>query len=482
MRVPILAFFFLFFQLNHAQEKFLEIHNDLKDGARKVHTAFTIVDDQTGNFAVFLDDENKLYGFLYDSDLNLIDRFTSDGLPKKYSEIIGYSIKGELIRLFLKDNRDKRFGSVLFNFSNGKTEETLYDFKLKDEVYVEGYNDASTFYLITMTKESSLFNLYLFDEGSEFQKETIDLSGERFIDNFGNQQNLNRIMAWGGARKTNGSLYSFKIDKIDSQSPNSIETVSEIVKMYPGDSSFQISVETQVYTYLIHISTEKLEYSLQKIEKPRLSDVSPNSNSFILKDKIYQISSTKEEMAFSVKSLDSDKELKSILVNKDDELYFKNTPIIQEGGAYSNYREMEKTSKFLRRLSKEDIGIAVTEHKNHYIITMGSKKEVYRGGGGMMMPGFGIPVASAGAFTVMFNPTFVAYGGYSNTKATQIECIFDENFNHKEGEVPTNIFDKIHDATEVFPKKTAENIFKLNGNYIWGYYNKKLDKYIMYKF
>jgi len=469
-------------QLNNAQEKFLEINNDLKDGSRKVHTAFTIVDEQTGNFAVFLDDENKLYGFLYDTDLKLINRFTSEGLPKKYSEIVGYSINGEMIRLFLKDNRDKRFGSVLFNFSNGTTEETLYDFKLKDEVYVEGYSNTSTFHLITMSKESSLFNLYLFEEGSQLKKETIDLSDERFIDNFGNQQNLNRIMAWGGARQTSGSLYSFKVDKIDAHSPNSIETVSEIVKMYPGDSGFQISVETEDLTYLIDISTKELDYLLKKIEKPRLSENSPNSNSFILDDKIYQISSTRDEMAFSIKSLDNNEELKSILVGKDDEIYFKNTPIIQEGGTYSNYREMEKTSKFLRRLSKEDIGIAVTEHKNHYIITMGSKKDVQRGGGGMMMPGFGIPIATAGSFTVMFNPTFFAYGSYSNTKATQIECIFDENFNHKEGEVPSNVFDKIHDAAENFPKKTAETIFKLKENYIWGYYNKKLDKYIMYKF
>ena len=194
------------------------------------------------------------------------------------------------------------------------------------------------------------------------------------------------------------------------------------------------------------------------------------------------ISATSDDMGFSVKTLDSGEELKNIIITKDDEITFSNTPIIQEGGMYSSYREMEKTSKFLRRLGKEDIGVAVSKHKGNYVVTMGSKKEISRGGAPMMMPGVGFPMASAGAFAVTFNPTFFAYGSYSSTKATRIECLFDENLNHKEGEIPKNSFDRIKEAADKFPSTDAETVFRLDDFYIWGFYNKKLDKYMMYKF
>nr|WP_297786838.1 hypothetical protein [uncultured Allomuricauda sp.] len=468
------------FQFVQSQERFLEITNDLKDGNRNVHTAFSVVDEETGNFAIFLDDDNQMYGFLFTPSLQLIRRFATEGLPKKYNQIIGYSILDQKIRLFLKDKKDKTFGSVLFDFQRGSIHETLYDFKLKQEFFVEGYSNGSKFHLITMPKNSSLFHDYIFEEGKEYVQRTIDLSNETFTDDIGATESLNTIMSTGGNIHSVGSQYRFQVDKIDPESPNSIESTSKVVKMYPGKSGFKLTVDTQRHAYLIDVNTQDLDYSLSTIEKPYLSTPSANSNSFVLNNKIYLISSTIDEMVFSVKSLDTREELKNIHISKDDDITFKNTPIIQEGGTYKNYREMEKTSKFLRRLANEDIGVVASMYNNHYIITMGSKKEISRGGAPMMMPGFGF--ASAGPFMVTFNPTFFAYGNYTSTKATRIECLFDENFNHKEGNIPQNIFDKIKDAAEKFPKKNAETVFRLNNDYIWGFYNKKLDKYIMYKF
>ncbi|MEC8832160.1 MAG: hypothetical protein VX772_07355, partial [Bacteroidota bacterium] len=359
-----------------------------------MHTAFSVVDDETGNFAVFLDDDNMMYGFLYSPSLQLIRRFASEGLPKKYNQIIGYSILGQKIRLFLKDKNDKTFGSVLFDFENGSTHETLYDFKLKQEFYVEGYSNGSKFHLITMPKDSNIFQVYVFEEGKEQIKSTIDLSNESFVDNQAEPQSLNTIMSTGGNIYTTGSQYRFQVDKIDPESPNSIETTSKIVKMYPNNTGFKLTVDTQRHTYLIDVSAQNLDYTLSTIEKPYLSTTMANSNSFLLNDKIYLISSTLEEMVFSVKSLDTQEELKNIHITKHDNITFKNTPIIQEGGTYKNYRELDKTSKFLRRLANEDIGIVASKYNNHYIVTIGSKKEINRGGG-MMMPGFGFPVAAA---------------------------------------------------------------------------------------
>jgi len=185
-------------------------------------------------------------------------------------------------------------------------------------------------------------------------------------------------------------------------------------------------------------------------------------------------------MLFSVTSLDGKKELKNILINKDEEINFKNTPIIQEGGTYKSYRELDKTSKFLRRLGRENIGIAVTKSKNDYIVTIGAKVDIPSGG--MMMSGFGMPLATAGAFTVTFNPTSFAYSSYSGTKATRIKCLFDYDFNHIDGNIPENVFDRIRNMSDEIKNKDAETVFKLNNHYVWGFYDKKTDKYILYQF
>lgn len=464
-----------------SQEKYLEIENDLKIGSKNVKSAFSVVNENTGNFAIFLDDDNALYGYLYSPGLDLVRRFASEGLPKQFSQIIGYSIQGKKIRLFLKDSKSKIFGSVLFDFEIGSTEETVYDFKLKHELYVEGYTDESKFYLITLLKGTNELNFYVFDEGKPFQKESINIKGTPFFNNLGAIINLNELMGTGG-KDLNRSSYGFNVDKIDSESPNSIETTSSIVKMYPGKSGFKLTVDAQRRTYILDFSTSNLSYTVSTIDKLTTSGTEINSNSFILDDKIYIISASTEEMIFSIKNLASGEELKNFRVTKNEEIPFKNTPIIQEGGKLKNYRILDKTSQFLRRMSNEDIGVATTKSNNNFVVTLGSKKEISSGGAPMMMPGFGIPVGSIGSFAVTFNPTFFAYGNYTSTKATRIESLFDEDFNHLKGEIPENVFDKISEAGLKLPSTDAETVFKLGNSYIWGFYDQKLEKYILYRF
>ena len=180
-------------------------------------------------------------------------------------------------------------------------------------------------------------------------------------------------------------------------------------------------------------------------------------------------------MKFTVKHFDTQEMLKEIVLHKDDSITFKNTPIIQEGPAFiagTITREMEATSKFLRKVSAGDIGIAAYRNDGNYRITLGSKKEI-RSGGGAMMPlgGFGaMPMASFGPANVTFNPTFYAYGNYTSTKTVRIDCLFNEDFNHIAGEVPENILDKVKAFEDSFDSETltdgssAKGYKRFNGN------------------
>ena len=110
---------------------------------------------------------------------------------------------------------------------------------------------------------------------------------------------------------------------------------------------------------------------------------------------------------------------------------------------------------------------------------MGGTKELNAGGGAMMMPGFGgaVPVASFGAMSMSFNPTFFAYNSYTSTKSTRIESLFDNNFSHVSGEIEENAFDKIKTFADEQKNKKAENVFKYKNGYLYGNYNSKENVY-----
>ena len=177
--------------------------------------------------------------------------------------------------------------------------------------------------------------------------------------------------------------------------------------------------------------------------------------------------------------------IKEYAVNQDEEILFKNTPIIQKGGFYNGYRELEKTKKFLRKITAGKIGVSVIKNKNTYLLTLGGYVE-QRTAAPMMMGGFGGiggAIASVGSVNVnlFFNPTMFAYNSFTNTKSTQIECLFDTNFDHiKDAEVPKNIFDKIKST----PKKSdiGYTIFKYKDFYIRSDYTPNNKTYHLRKF
>jgi len=469
--------------LLHAQEKVLEIQNDLKKSSKKIQSAFSVVDDKTGNFAMFLNETQKTYGFLYSPEKELINKFASEGLPKRYNDVIGHVVDGKRIRLFLKDRQNKTFGSILFDFEEGTTEERLYNFELRNEVYVEGYSLENAFYLITVTKESNTLGLYVFEGGNKPVRKSIDLSKEKFYAENGDRKSVGSLII--EPPNAIGGSSTVAIGKVDSNSPNSVEVTSKLAKMYPKDSGFLLTLDhNATYTTIIDLRIPAMTCEVFKVRKPAVlnyNGIRPHSNSFILDDKIYQISATSREMRFSIKELGSGEELKQIHLTKDQEITFKNTPIIQEGGVYEKYREMEKTAKFLRRIGREDIGLSILEQDGRYVVTMGSNFEIRSTGAPMRLPGFSaVPIAGVGTVTVPFNPTFFAYGNYQSTKATRIQCLFDEDFEHLEGDVPLNVFDKIDDFKSL-DSVPAETVFKMDGNHYWGYYSKNQNKYFLFR-
>lgn len=469
-----------------AQTSFLSIPNDLKTRSKSPSDAFTVVDKENKTFAIFLDDDKTLNGYLYSEDLEPKGKFASDGLPKIYTEIIGQTLKDGQMRLFLKNSNNKNFGSVLFDFERKATIETEFGFKLKSEVYLQSHSYKDKFYILTVTKRSSILNIYTFDHDGKFSKKEFDFNDKFFGDKRNEQADLSKLLTERNQFKTEGSVV-----KIEESNPNNISITSSSCKIYDRGSSFILTIdEGMLFTYIFEFNVPELTVNLKTVEKEQLliEGILATSNSYLFEDKIFQISGLNDTLVFTVKNVETKEQFKKLTLSKDEEITFKNTPIIQEGTSMGagGRREMEKTSKFLRKITNEDIGVAVIKIKNGYQITMGGNEELQPSSSGPMMMGggfgVGMPIGTVSAFTMSYNPVFFAYNSYKFNKSTRIECLFDDSFEHVEGIIPQNVFDKIKVYTLRNPKGKAENVFRMNNDFVYGSYNPKEDTYELIKF
>ncbi|OAB80391.1 hypothetical protein [Cochleicola gelatinilyticus] len=471
--------------INIAQNKFLTVPNDLKKGSRIVKEVFTVANKNNGDFALFIDDNKTLNGYLYNKNKERIGAYASDGLPNKYDEIIGKIIEGKKIILFLKDRNEKKFGYVLYDFDKNTSKEVELDLKLKKERFLQVINAPDRSYVITVSKKGSLLKLYEFAIDGTYTPHIIDLSATIFKDKYGNPSNLYDAMS-----SPAGFSSFLSAVNISYETPTTIETASETNKIFENENGFILTLDASpTETYIISVDFKNMDASTNIFLTPQLpanfSTNSPKSNSFLFNDLLFQITGSNDAMIVTTKKVETKEVVKRLMVTKEDTISFKNTPIIQEGSGFGpKLRNLEKTSKFLRKISTQKIGLAVREVENDiYHITIGGIVQ-HNNTAPMMMGGMGgLAGATIGAAAVSFNPTYFAYNSYTTTKSTRIESLFDTSFAHVPGSIETNVFDKIQlYVKESHMPKKAETIFPYKDSYIYGTYYWQEDKYELIEF
>src|SRR5690606_41560046 len=101
----------------------------------------------------------------------------------------------------------------------------------------------------------------------------------------------------------------------------------------------------------------------------------------------------------------------------------------------------------------------VNHTRTGYQLKLGGNEIIKRGGGGfggsLMFGGTGngmmINSTSSGmVVTSGFNPTFFSFGSFPYNEANRtkrIECLFNEDFEHIDGEIPQNVFNRLKNHT-----------------------------------
>ncbi|GAA4111128.1 hypothetical protein GCM10022393_08580 [Aquimarina addita] len=485
-----------------AQKKVFELVDGFSHRFSSKKESYSLSNQVTNDLVLLFQEGNQIKGLHLDAAYKEVSKFNTESLSSKYKNLLGYNVENSVYSIFFSNTNRSKFGVLEFDFSKkSSTIKILKDFKLKGEVFLEAVNYKNKMFLLTVTKKTSNLNLYSFDKDYNVEKKTVSLAKIKHP----KSKNIYRQLQ-PAADPLNSDFNLFEeseisLKKIEPQNPNVIETTSEVNKLYLIDNQLIFSFDKDdKKTTVAFINLETFETNLTSFDKPASREEGyKKSNSYIFENKIFQVASSNQKMKFTITDISTHEIIKQYAITKEDSITFKNSPIIQEGGGMfpalteNRIREMEKTAKYLRKISSSNLGISVYKVNNEYNIILGGTKEINNvsvdAGGGGFAPGFGggitITTGNAGSqmVSVGFNPTYYAYNGYSSTKSTYINCLFDENFEHLEGDVQRNVYDNINDFEDTLGKRIkVVNVFIHYNNIHYGFFDADAKAYKIYTF
>lgn len=455
-----------------AQQNWIMVNTKTDFPEEKIKDVFPIVDEEENNLALFFKTKRGFESYFYNDKQELINHVSIDKLPPKSDALIGNVYNGFNHQLFFSNNSESQFSVVDLDFKTGhfKIIEDL-QFEIKGEKFIKYVSHKDKLYLLTLERFSSILKLYTFKMDGTIKTSRFDLSNEVFENDNNLEYDLSTILY-------NNNASNKEFVYVQSDVPTALEVASSITKVYYQEEHLIITNNLyNKFTYKIDIDIKNETYSLSKIEnthfiKERNSAI---ANSFVLNSIVLNTYATNDNVFLDIYKRNGSELLKTFTINKDEAIQFKNSPIIIQNGSESNLKELEKTSKFIKNVSRSFIGVSVYEINDNYVLTLGSVDPSNNGSLIFVGAVFGGLVGAA---------IFAAFDSYSQTKSTRINCLFDKDFNHLSGEIPENGFDKINTfiLTKNLKHLKHQSVFKFNNQYVWGSYNKNSGFYRLYSF
>lgn len=439
-----------------AQESILRFPVNLNEDAG----AFSIVDEESGNFAIIIKDRRTLYGFLFDKDFNEISTVEIEKLPARYLSLAGtFKNSEELQLLFANQNRNKfAIASINFEAKTGNFEKL--DLRLRKEGFIGAFSYPEKFSILSIPLGSDVIRLY------ELEKDAPPVVKEM---NFENQEFLNknnRPVKMYEAFSENEDFLQPGIMKTDR--PNSLIVSSKKIKFYEFDDEVVISIDTNnFFTFLLNINPTNLAVTVNSIEKPQLDD-RKTSNSLVYNDKLIQTVVNKKGLALQFYDLSTEAVIKKFSTREGREIFFKNTPITQHKDLSSSPENIEN-QKFFRKIS-DHVGITALQQKNLHHISLGAPF------GSSEEESVDLNFVVLNSTESDFSEGFSA-NDYALSRTIEFTGLFNENFEHVEGNTGSDFFQKIRSYAREQEDIHTETVFSKNGELFWGFFSSKNLKY-----
>ncbi|KQC33022.1 hypothetical protein AAU57_06575 [Nonlabens sp. YIK11] len=452
----------------------------------RLNSEVVTVIDNDSMINLFAFNNKKIHRLKYSADFRLLSSTDYDAPRSRYGEVAGYAVQEDgTIQLYYSNSRGNKFSLNAIQEGQGQITVDEFDFKFDEDIQLEHFTHQNRFYILAINRNSTL-KLFEFD-GASYTVEEYPQSSMSFdLTSNGKAGELFDFFVTGNAfKRTEGDL-----QWMDTESPNSIESVSVLNKLYTiGDRLYITLDKADENTYVIEISLADKTIKTTTFPQPaaEFDRATVKSNSYLYDGKLFQNIVSRDRLITTVTDYETRSQIKRLDIARDDELTIANSSIIQEGGTYDDYRELEKTSKLLRKMTSATPGISVYKMNGDYELTIGGSKEVsaapmvgFGFGGGATIP-IGGGNSGIGLTFISLSPTWHAYNAYTNTKSTYFISMFDQQMNHLDGEVRENVFDKINTYVED-KNPMIETVFRYDDSFIYAYFDKRQKKHILVGF
>ncbi len=456
-----------------------EVVVTIPDLTRNIKQSFQVLDDETGNMALFLAENNKIYASLYNENLELIGSAESK-MPNDYvSEFVGYHIDGNSHKILLSTGSGRQYGNITFLFDENKAIPQDMEFELEDERFINAVQHNNQIHLITVSKKGNSLVIYKLDKDFNFVPGKIEFAEDAFLDR---RNKPIRIYELFTRDDTTGAFIDMQ--HINWDTPNSLESTAKFLKAYTSaDNVTYTSDKFDQFTYIIDLDLSLMLTNIQKIDQYQFkgSTLGIETNSFLLYDRLFQIATNGKEMILRMVQVPDNEVIKEYVVGKKDEITFKNGPILKPKSDDKEVNSNKETAALLRRMSANNPSISAMLSDGTYEVSFGAAIErdpstlILLGGfvggiGGAVLMGAGIGSLSG------------SFAGYITTDAMRTYGLFDMEFNHVEGTATAKKFDQIKDYIQGLDKFAAATLFEWQDQYYFGYYAKADDEYRLVKF
>jgi hypothetical protein len=436
---------------------------------------------------------NKTKLYTLNEQFKIADSLSvSNNNDESYAEMIGYGLSDKTYFCYLATPNNKNIFCQRFDLN--KREVTVKSFRLEfeKEKLLAKITVNNVFYMVGLIKNSNLLNLYVFKNGS-MDKKTIDLSSKRFLD-----RNNKVVNLWDIVSKETPSEASFSLQIITNTTLPSLLLNASKRKLYSSENQLIFSLDTNkkfTQTFSINLNDFSISqkvysqpYFEDKIiayENTQIDDAAQSSNSILHNNLWIQMRADDEVVKFSIKK-PSGEEIKNLEINARKEITFRNSEIYQERGSVQSLKVMDKPDQFIKKLNGLNVSVSLQKLNNNLLLTLGGVSALESSDGAMIggiVGGLaGAVIGAAISSNSLTNASSENNYSYKNRKVIYTYCLFDERFNHFNGEIKTTAFDALREFAEKSASKAMNTAFKMNDDLYYGVYNAENKKYLFYKF
>lgn len=446
--------------------------------ARK-NDVFQVVEENKKQVSLFFSDKYKARTIRFDDNFNFIDSLSTNRPSKEYDDIIGYSISGNKYYSYWSSSNNKEVASQCFDFDGKKVSLNTFSLEFSKEKPIERITINNIFYLVTIVKHTSIMNFYVFNDG-KMEKKTIDLSSRNFV-SYDNQ----KISLWEIISEVTDFDNGLSVQNILEETPPSLTFSANKKKAYIRDNHLIFTFDNNKgFTQLININVNDFTYEVKSYTQPYIEPTEfdiAESNSFLLKDRLIQIKLNTQLMYICVKDL-AGNELKTFTAFADKEIDFKNSDIIQENGSIRNTRILDKSNQLLRKVSNLNPSLSCYSYNDKIYFTLGAVSLVQNNNSVMYGAMIGGMAGALIGAAVSSNYSVNNLNSYNGRKVVYINCLFDSEFNHIDGEVKKLAFDELRAFANDKQDLVSQTVFKMNSKLYFGGYNKATRTYSFYSF